>query len=98
MAKIRTKRWARDRRWLKKAPMEAKNAADWSPEKAAEVEDRLRRILLRTLAAPETDRTSLFVGHEAIDVLIALEAVKQDRELAALEAARRSAVVVTINL
>lgn len=86
MAVRRSKKWRRDRAWLRHRLKEACGAADWPAEKLAAVEERLSKILLKTLAAPQSEREPHFVGYEACEVMLAMEAAKQERELAELRA------------
>lgn len=93
MRKPKRTRWKKERAWLRQVAKEAHGAADWTPEKLADVEETLRLIMLATLACDESDIGATRFGMEAVGILVDIEGAMQDRELVELEA-RRAAVTV----
>lgn len=71
---------------------EARAAAGWSPEKIADVQGRLRLIMLATLACDESDIGATRFGMAAVAVRVEVEGSLQDRELTELQIARRPSV------
>jgi len=69
-------------------------AADWTPEKLAVIQDRLKLIMLRTLACDPSDLDATKHGMAAVAVLVDVEGSLQDRELAELDVARRPSVLI----
>lgn len=87
----------RERRRLRQLRDEAPSAGSWSPEHFAAVEEELRQIMLLDVDG-RGDQTDIRLSWKAVELFVEIVGIRQEAELAALEAQRRPSISVVVNL